>query len=218
MIYIENITAGYQKEAMILNNFSLTIKQGEKVGIVGQNGCGKSTLAKAIMGMVPYTKGKILWENNKDLLKIPVYKKNKMKIAYFMQGGRVFGNLTVLENLKIAYQSSDRKISFWEACGILKKTNLPLFVDEKRLSLSAENLSGGEKHILSFGMVLLSCPDMKILIADEPSAGVAQVGQKQILHLMEKVLKERNVTLLLIEQNKDFLKKLTDRIVEIKVQ
>ncbi len=216
MLKINNLSAGYQKEKMILNNFNLELNAGERVGIIGQNGCGKSTLAKSIMGLVPYTKGKVEWQAQANLLKLPPYEKDELGIAYFMQGGRVFGNLSVLENLKIAWLSNKKNTTFAEDILMLQNFDLPLFADKRRLQLPAENLSGGEKHILSFGMVLLGCPNMKLLIADEPSAGVAQIGQKQILNLLSHVLAQKNIALLLIEQNRDFLNELTNKTVEIK--
>ncbi len=203
MLKINNLSAGYQKNTMILNDFSLELNAGERIGIIGQNGCGKSTLTKALMGITPYIKGSFLWENNTDLTNLSVHQKNKLGIAYFMQGGRIFGNLTVKENLEIV-SSKKKKEKFEDILLSLQEYDLSLFSDERRLNLLAENLSGGEKHILSFVMVVLGCPNMKLLIADEPSAGVAQIGQKQILKMMKSVLYKNNTALILIEQNKDF--------------
>lgn len=217
MLKINQLHAGYNQQNFILKDFSMHLQQGEHIGIIGPNGCGKSTLAKAIMGQAPHTKGKILWQG-KNLNHTPLHQKNRLGIAYFMQGGRVFGNLSVRENLKTAWHNNAKYDTMADAIASLQRFNLPLFSDTNRLKLTAENLSGGEKHILSFAMVLLSCPQMKLLIADEPSAGVAQIGQKQILNLMTKVLKQTQTALILIEQNRDFLKQLTNKTIEIKAK
>lgn len=218
MLKINQLYAGYTQQNFILQDFSMHLQKGERIGIIGQNGCGKSTLAKAVMGFVPYTKGEIIWQENTNLQQIPPHKKNDINIAYFMQGGRIFGNLSVLENLQLAWLKHKKTRNFKDDFLLLQKFDLPLFTSGNRLHLPAENLSGGEKHLLSFGMVVLGCPNMQLLIADEPSAGVAQVGQKQILKLMSEVLEQKNAALILIEQNKDFLKELTTKTIEIKAK
>lgn len=216
MLNIQNLYAGYTPNTYILRDFSLQLHAGERIGIVGQNGCGKSTLAKALMGMLSYTQGNATWQEHINLLQVPVYQKNNLGIAYFMQGGRVFGELSVQDNLKMAFLNNQKNTTFEEAMSSLQAFDIPLFTDKRRGRLPAMNLSGGEKHLLSFGMVVLGTPEMKLLIADEPSAGVAAIGQKQILQLMSEVLAEQNTALLLIEQNREFLKELTDKTVEIK--
>ncbi len=217
MLSIKYLSAGYSKSNYILQDFSLKLMEGERIGIIGQNGCGKSTLAKAIMGITPEIQGKIIWENKINLLKTPTYARNNLGIAYFMQGGRVFGDLSVEDNLKITLYNNKKKANFKKAMLKLTELDLPLFKDSRRLRLRAMNLSGGEKHILGFAMVVLGCPNMKLLIADEPSAGVATIGQKQILKLMTQILTKNDTALLLIEQNRNFIKELTDKTVEIKI-
>jgi ABC-type branched-subunit amino acid transport system ATPase component len=85
LLYIENLSAGYEKDKFILQNFSLKLNEGDRVGIVGQNGCGKSTLAKAIFGITPYINGKILWQGQ-ELSKIAVHQKKMKGVGYLMQG------------------------------------------------------------------------------------------------------------------------------------
>lgn len=210
---ILNLSAGYQPNKYILNDFHLTLQEGESIGIIGQNGCGKSTLAKAIMGMAPYTQGKVMW-NGIDITKFPTNLRNNMGIAYFMQGGKVFGNLTVEENIRIALQNKKNAI-FAKELEHLEQMDLNLFKDKQRMSLNASNLSGGERHLLGFVMVLLGCPDMKLLIADEPSAGVDVKIQGELLKLIKQTTRDKNISLLLVEQNVHFLKTLTNNIISI---
>ena len=215
ILEIVNLSAGYQHNKFILNDFNLTLNEGESVGIIGQNGCGKSTLAKAIMGITPYTQGKVLW-NGKDITKLSTNMRNTMGIAYFMQGGKVFGNLSVEENIRIALQNKKNAI-FANELKLLEQMDLDLFKNKQRMQLNASNLSGGERHLLAFVMVLLGCPDMKLLIADEPSAGVSQKVQGQLFEIINKSIENQNSALLLIEQNVQFLNKLTNNILKITI-
>lgn len=215
LLEIKELSAGYIVDKPVLTNFSLQLHAGDRVGIIGQNGCGKSTLAKAIMGITPYTEGMITWQG-KPLLTQKSHTRNKQGIAYFMQGGQVFGNLSVKENLAFALKNK-KNATFAKEIARLKKFDLELFNDKRRMQLQASNLSGGERHLLAFAMVLLGCPDMRLLIADEPSAGVAQKTQNELLTIIDDVLQEQNTALLLIEQNINFLNKLTSKIIKLSI-
>jgi len=213
ILEIVNLSAGYHQNKFILNNFNLTLQEGGSVGIIGQNGSGKSTLAKAIMGITPYTQGKVLW-NGIDITNVPTNLRNNMGIAYFMQGGNVFGNLSVEENIRIALQNK-KNVKFVKELEQLELLDLILFKNKQRLLLNAFNLSGGERHLLAFVMVLLGSHDMKLLIADEPSSSVDMKIQGELLKLISKVISDKNISVLLIEQNVHFLKTLTNNIVSI---
>lgn len=212
LLSIHNLAAGYQKGKPILEDFSIEIPEGGRVGITGQNGSGKSTLAKAIMGITPYTEGQLLWKGQ-NLHSTPTHRKNNLGIGYFMQGGRVFGNLSVSDNLKFALlHDSSRKTE--EELYQLQELDLALF-SPQRLQLQAANLSGGERHILGFLMTIWANPNMELLIADEPSAGIAQKVQLDLLKMIKFTLDKKNIALLLIEQNIVFLEQLTDSRINI---
>ena len=153
LLEIKELSAGYIVDKPVLNHFSLQLYAGDRVGIIGQNGCGKSTLAKAIMGITPYTEGMITWQG-KPLLTQKNYTRNKQGIAYFMQGGQVFGNLSVKENLVFALKNK-KNATFAKEIARLEKFDLELFNDKRRMQFQASNLSGGERHLLAFAMVLL---------------------------------------------------------------
>jgi ABC-type branched-subunit amino acid transport system ATPase component len=214
MIEIINLTAGYKKGTPILQDFSLWMGPGERLGITGQNGCGKSTLAKAIMGLVPHCSGDILFEN-KSIFNISAYNRAKMGIAFFMQGGRIYRELSVEENLMWA-GIGKKKFSYKKELAELQVPEFPFWKDRHRLTMPAANLSGGERHLLAFFMVLIACPEMKLLIADEPSAGVAPKAQLEILEIMDNSLRIKKTGLLLIEQNVNFLNRLTQNVISIK--
>lgn len=199
LLEIKELSAGYIVDKPVLTNFSLQLHAGDRVGIIGQNGCGKSTLAKAIMGITPYTEGMITWQG-KPLLTQKSHTRNKQGIAYFMQGGQVFGNLSVKENLVFALKNK-KNATFAKEIARLKKFDLELFNDKRRMQLQASNLSGGERHLLAFAMVLLGCPDMQLLIADEPSAGLSPIAVAQMYEMLSNIWVQFGVTMILIEQN-----------------
>src|SRR5688572_29134818 len=105
MLEVRNLSAGYKPGIPALHNFSLSMQAGERIGIMGQNGSGKSTLAKAIMGLTSWVNGELFFEGH-NLLTLPAYRRNKLGIAFFMQGGRVYRQLTVSENLRMAASGS----------------------------------------------------------------------------------------------------------------
>lgn len=214
MLEIRNLSAGYKSGVPALQNFFLTMQSGERIGITGQNGSGKSTLAKAIMGLTPWINGELLFEGN-NLFKLPAYQRNKLGIAFFMQGGRVYRQLTVAENLRMA-TNGNKSFSFERELQSLSVTGMALFNNARRMALPAGNLSGGERHILAFIMTILSCPKMKLLIADEPSAGISHKIQNDLLKGIDSFLSENIIGLILIEQNITFLKKLTSSSIKIK--
>jgi ABC-type branched-subunit amino acid transport system ATPase component len=213
ILHIDNLSVGYEKDKFILQNFSLQMNEGDRTGIVGQNGCGKSTLAKAIMGITPFTEGSIIWQGQ-ELSKIPIHLKKNKGISYLAQGGRIFENLTVAENIKFALLDQ-KKTSYQDAIKNWQDKGITMIQQINRLHMKGSFLSGGEKHILSLIMVFLANPDMKLLIADEPSAGIAAGVQKQLLHLMQQQIVQKQISLILIEHNAYFLKELTNNIIKI---
>jgi len=211
---IKDLKAGYTKGNYILNGLKLEIQQNEIIAIVGQNGAGKSTLAKAIMGLIPYTTGSLKFVNedliNRNYSTEEMYFKG---ISYFLQGGEVFRNLTVNENLQFAGRKLDKK-SYRE-----KYNNVvdyfDFFKDNSRVKMKVSFLSGGEQHQLALAMVLMQNP--KLLILDEPSAGLSPVNRRKMFSSIEKVRNELNISILLIEQNVNEAVKISDKVGLLKL-
>jgi ABC-type branched-subunit amino acid transport system ATPase component len=107
------------------------------------------------------------------------------------------------------------KTTYQDAIKNWQDNDITMFQQLNRLHMKASFLSGGEKHILSLIMIFLANPEMKLLVADEPSAGIASGVQKQLLHLMQQHIIEKQISLLLIEHNAFFLKELTNNIIKI---
>lgn len=190
---IENIHAAYSKKE-VLRGVSLSVKQGEIVALIGPNGAGKSTLLKVIAGFLKPLQGN-LWLDSKEITSLAAHERVGQGIAYFMQGGKVFPNLTVAENLEmgLATLSSQSKKDGISAV-------LEIFSNLKNLlSRRAGLLSGGERQALALAMVLVRRPHL--LLADEPSVGLSPKLVHTMLEKIQELNKSWNTTILLVEQN-----------------
>lgn len=207
MLELNNISSGYTKENMILKGINLSVADNEVVAIVGQNGSGKSTLAKSVLNLVPYIEGEIKFNEeiitHKDTAII-----SKKGIGFFMQGGRIFPNLTVEENL--LFSSGDmKKKDYLERLETIKEY-FELFKNG-RMNLQATYLSGGEQHQLALAMVLMQKP--KFLILDEPSAGLSPANVKSLYNTLYKIKENEVKSILIIEQNVNAAIEFSNRVV-----
>jgi ABC-type branched-subunit amino acid transport system ATPase component len=206
MLEITDLFAGYYPEQPILKGLNLRLNANEKVAVFGQNGAGKSTIGKAIMGLLPYIKGDIRL-NGVSIINNKPKTLQQMGIAYFMQGGRVFGHLTASENLKIATSCLDAATAQQQISKV--KDVFSFFGNTRRINLQATYLSGGERHQLALAMVFASSPNIKLLIADEPSAGISQT----ISHTLLEYIKHIDASVILIEQNQHLAKNIISRYI-----
>lgn len=204
---LKNITAGYTKENMILKGINLTVGDNEVVAIVGQNGSGKSTLAKSVMNLVPYIDGDISF-NGESIRRKESPAVSICGIGFFFQGGRIFPNLTVEENLIFASNDLNKK-DYSERLSTIK-TYFELF-NNGRMNLQASHLSGGEQHQLALAMVLMNKP--KFLILDEPSAGLSPANVKSLYNALYMIKEKEVKSILIIEQNVNAALEFSDRVV-----
>ncbi|MCK8601506.1 ABC transporter ATP-binding protein [Desulfoferrobacter suflitae] len=188
----------------VLHGINLKVREGEIVTILGANGAGKSTTLLAISGLVKASSGAVYFDKN-PLHKLPAHKVVQQGIAQVPEGRRMFGTLTVQENLSLgAYTCKDS--------AQIKRTRewiyemLPVLA-ERRNQL-AGTLSGGEQQMLAIGRALMSQP--KILLLDEPSLGLAPLLVKMIFQTLEEI-NETGVTMVLVEQNARAALKLANR-------
>jgi ABC-type branched-subunit amino acid transport system ATPase component len=192
ILQIENLTGGYTQGHDILQGVDLEVNEGDSIGIIGLNGSGKTTLAKAIMNILPYRQGRIFF-NGIDISKKSTQELSSLGIAMFMQGGRVFDELSVWENLSFAANS---KKDLEE----IEKFSPPLHFENKKLfTMRADKLSGGERHTLALLMCMLRKPEL--LILDEPSAGLSPVAVSEMYQALDLFRKKKHLTIVLIEQN-----------------
>jgi len=177
-----------------LHDISLEVKEGEIVTLIGANGAGKTSILRAISGLIPIKSGQVLFEN-KPIQNVASYKLAKLGISHVPEGRRIFANMTVMENLELgAYIRNDKS-------NILKDYEL-VFDKFPRLKERAKQmagtLSGGEQQMLAMGRALMVKP--RILLMDEPSMGLAPLVVKGIFSIIKEINKS-GTTVLLVEQN-----------------
>jgi len=183
----------------ILFNVSLNLSKGEVVGLLGRNGAGKSTTMRSIMGLTPPKEGTITF-HGKNIVGRKPYLLVRDGIGYVPDDRRVFADLTVDDNLEIAFKRSIE----WDKERIYKLFPSLTYMKTRR----AGNLSGGEQQMLTIARALMNSPEL--LLLDEPTEGLAPLIvrdlEKQILKL-----KEAGISILLSEQNVRSALKLIDR-------
>jgi len=192
LLELKNIHAGYNGRE-ILRGLPLNINAGEIVCIIGPNGAGKSTVLKVISGFLYPKKGDILFEG-KEITAMESYKRMALGIGYFLQGGEVFNDMSVYENLEMGGANLKKSV-FKETVEDTLKL-FPLLKD--KLKKRAGLLSGGEKQMLALGIVLMAKPTL--LLLDEPSAGLAPGLVKVIMEKIVEINKTHGTAILLVEQ------------------
>ena len=188
LLEVENVHAFYQKNH-VLQGVSLAISKGEIVSLLGRNGAGRSTLAKAIVGQVR-TVGSIKFKG-KELIGLPAFQIAHRGIGYVPENRDIFCGLSVHENLALGLKKGSR--SRWKMDDIY--TIFPVLYD--RRNTSATVLSGGEQQMLALCRTLLGDPEL--IVVDEPTEGLAPIMVKLVSELLIK-LKTEGISILLIEQ------------------
>ena len=209
MLEIENLSAAYGT-FQALFGVSLRVDAGEAVGVIGPNGAGKTTLMRVISGLLPGRAEKLAFEG-RPLAGMPAYRVVARGIAHVPENRRLFPKLSVEENLRIgAYMPQARK-HFAERLGWVYE----LFprLAERRGQL-AGTMSGGEQQMCAIARALMSKP--KLLLLDEPSAGLAPLIVQQVFDLVRKIRTE-GFTVLIVEQNVQQLLELVDRAYLLEV-
>ena len=197
-LILNNVEAGYG-HVKVLHGISLEIGH-EPIALMGRNGMGKSTLAQAIMGLLPITSGTIEYDNKK-LNGLAPYQIARLGIAYVPQGRRVFPSLTVDEHLKMV----EKRNGEWSAKRVYDL--FPRLAERKKNG--GAMLSGGEQQMLAIGRALLTNPTL--LLMDEPSEGLAPAIVEMLATSLGQLVKEGQ-RVLLIEQHLRFATALCDQV------
>ena len=202
VIECNGIAAGYVKGLNILQGIDMIINEEEIVSIIGPNGAGKSTLLKAIMGIINISGGRFFIDGV-EKTNTPTHQIVKEGVGYVPQVENVFPSLTIEENLEIGSWSIDTSI---------KQSISKIFDDfpmlKERRKDKAGNLSGGQRQILALARALTTSP--KILLLDEPSAGLSPVAIKEVFEIVQEI-NSKGVAILLVEQNAKRALNFSDR-------
>ncbi len=204
MLRLDGIDAGYGG-GRVLQGFSLEVRAGEIVCLLGRNGAGKTTCMKAIMGLLPLMAGRITLERQ-EINRLPAHQVPKAGIGYVPQGRRLFAGLSVAQNLEIGMRARGSGRDTLEDV-------LDLFPRLRdRLDQPAQTLSGGEQQMLAMARAL--CLRPKVLLLDEPTEGLQP---SMIEAIRQVILQMRNtgVAVLLVEQRVDAVLSVADRVAFI---
>ncbi|HPU68536.1 MAG TPA: ABC transporter ATP-binding protein [Acetomicrobium flavidum] len=203
LLNVQDVEIAYGR-IKVLWGISLYVGDSEIVALVGANGAGKSTLIKGIMGLVPLQRGSITFSDH-DVSKKPSWKKAKMGIAYIPEGGRVFPDLTVEENLMLTANLRKETLNVKAQLDLIYS----LFpVLKERGFQKAGTLSGGERQMLAIGRALMSKP--KLLLIDEVSMGLMPKLVTEVFETL-KSLKAYGISMLITEQNVPEALAISDR-------
>jgi branched-chain amino acid transport system ATP-binding protein len=203
MLTLTNIDAGYSG-FQALFGVSLQIAAGEAVAVIGPNGAGKTTLMRVISGLIRPTAGAISMEGT-DLLATPAHRILALGIAHVPENRRLFARMTVEDNLRMGAFVASARPKFHQRLDFVYS----LFprMSERRHQL-AGTLSGGEQQMCAIGRALMSDP--RLLLLDEPSAGLAPVIVQQVFELVRRI-RAGGLTVLIVEQNVRQVLRVVDR-------
>jgi branched-chain amino acid transport system ATP-binding protein len=203
MLELRSVDAGYGT-FQALFGVDLDVKPGEAVGVIGPNGAGKTTLMRVISGLIRPTKGSIRMQGT-DVLATAQHRIVSLGIAHVPENRRLFPRLTVDDNLKMGAYMKDARGKYAERRDFV----FELFprMKERRHQM-AGTMSGGEQQMCAIGRALMSDP--KLLLLDEPSAGLAPVVVQQVFELVKRI-RASGLTVLIVEQNVQQVLKVVDR-------
>ena len=206
MLTVKDLRANYGR-VPILTGVNLELKQGEYLGILGHNGMGKTTLMKTLMGYLPATSGTVTLDGA-DITRKPVHERSRLGIGIVPQGREIFPALTVQENLRMGLASAKK-----EDLGIIDAVlaDFPRLV--RLLDRRGGALSGGEQQLLALARCL--CTKPRIILLDEPTEGIQPSIIEEIIETLLGLKARWGITMILVEQNLDFITSLSDRVLTI---
>lgn len=195
----------YYGASHILRDVNFSVARGETIGLMGRNGMGKSTLLKSIMGLVKPRSGSV-GIMGKPMAGREPYEISQMGIAYVPEGRGIFGNLSVVENLKMAARAGTRGQRDWTYERVLE--TFPRL--KERLGHGGQQLSGGEQQMLTIGRALMTNPD--VLILDEATEGLAPLIAREIWRICG-VIRASGISSVIVDKNWKHVTQITDRNV-----
>ena len=195
----------YYGQSHILRGIDFQVGRGETIGLMGRNGMGKSTLLKSLMGLVKPRGGSVAI-TGRDMTGAAPYEIAQRGIAYVPEGRGIFGNLSVVENLKMAARAGTRGQRDWTYERVLE--TFPRLAE--RLGHGGQQLSGGEQQMLTIGRALMTNPD--VLILDEATEGLAPLIAREIWRICD-LIKQSGISSVIVDKNWKHVTQVTDRNV-----
>jgi len=197
-------------KAEAVRGVSVEVADGSVTGIIGANGAGKSTIMKAVSGLVPITTGEI-WFKDSRIDRMESHKIVQLGAVQVPEGRRLFPYMSVVANIRIgAYLNKNKAVIKENMDRIFQR--FPIL--RERRNQRAETLSGGEQQMLAIGRALMADP--QLLLMDEPSWGLAPLVVRELARIVTDINKE-GITVLLVEQNAGLTSKLTDYVYVLEV-
>jgi len=209
LLAVEQLSAGYSKK-IVLEGISFHVEDGERIAIVGRNGAGKSTLLLTLLGVIKAWNGNILYRG-KESTRISPAERVRSGMALVPQGGHIFANLMVRENLELGAYVKDVQ----DMTASLEVVFETFPVLRKRATQEAGTMSGGERQMLAIGRAMMSGP--RLLMLDEPSLGLAPLVVKELMEKIHGLSKALGTTILIVEQNVREAFKIVERVYVLKL-
>ena len=207
MLDVQGLRTGYGR-IPILNGVGFAVQEGEFIGILGHNGMGKTTLLRALMGFLPATSGRVHFAGA-DVTALEPYRRARLGLGYVPQGRDIFPGLTVYDNLRMGCSKQQGDTEQATIAAVLEEFPrlIPL------LDRAGSALSGGEQQLLAIARCL--CGKPRLVLLDEPTEGIQPSIIDEIVETLQRLRAKSRLTIILVEQNLDFIAALSQRILII---
>jgi branched-chain amino acid transport system ATP-binding protein len=203
LLEVENLTVHYDKVEAV-KGISLSVDEGSISTLIGANGAGKTSILKAISGLIKLSTGEVRFEGAR-IDHLPAHRIVGLGIAHVPEGRRLFGLMTVKHNLRLGAYLQRDKGQLEESFQLVYR-HFPIL--KERENQLAKTLSGGQQQMVAMGRALMARP--KVILMDEPSLGLAPIMVAEIAKIIDS-LKEAGLSVVLVEQNASLALKLADR-------
>jgi urea transport system ATP-binding protein len=206
MLKVTQLCAAYGR-IPILNGISFAVSEGELIGVLGHNGMGKTTLLKALMGFLPATAGRVQLADA-DITAAAPHRRARLGLGYVPQGREIFPGLSVYDNLRMGCTKES---------GPESEVIAPILEDFPRLkpllARTGGALSGGEQQLLAIARCL--CGKPRLVLLDEPTEGIQPSIIEEIVETLRRLRDRSGLTMIMVEQNLDFIAALSQRVLII---
>src|SRR5258706_1744448 len=202
LLELRKVCAGYGP-ARVLHDMELSVRRGETLVVIGRNGVGKTTLIETIIGLTTHHSGEI-WFDGKRIDAEPAHRRNRLGVGWVPQQREVFPSLTVEENLTVVARTGTWTLE--RVYGLFPR------LKERRANYGNQ-LSGGEQQMLALGRALMTTPSLRLL--DEPVEGLAPLIVQEMLAAIERMRRESDMAIVLVEQKYDLALAQSERCVVI---